>query len=254
MADFGEIIPFGEQDRQLLRLNGAQLDVVRSGELLGPEEPYLATDVYQGEFGVDSYALVIPRPQERPFYYMAEEGPAGVYDEERVDYRVGDDPVRRAHFLNTEQGFAIERTVVAPTDVIERLRTDKFLGPALIDKACLEGTVSPKLDEEYELGAHDSFGYTTDELLRPVRQRILDRLETATGTKYEIMRLYPSWHSHRVYGSVLGEISQACQATVTNFDEILAILSRDMPRLHRFDDPQFALGQVALALPPAEAE
>lgn len=245
-------------ERQLLVVPGVELDQVQGGEIIKSEDPYLASDVYQNSFGVASFALGIPHPAERPVVYEGE-GTAGPYHgdgEDAVDPAIRENPIKRAHFYNTDRGFAIVRTVIAPKEVDATLHEDKFLGPAVIDKCCLEGTVPSDLDEQtmqtglfepaswLALPGDRDWDHPGD--INPYADRIRQRLQAATGSEYELLREYPSWHSYRVYREVLEQIIQGCQATVANFDEVLSLLAKDAPKLHDFEEQAINTGAIAL--------
>lgn len=256
----GELALYHE--RPLVVLPGAELDQVRSEEV-GEALPdvYLGTDVYQGEFGVTSFGLVVPRPSQRPVVYYPEEGPVwgfgdGSSDTDDLVYR---DPIEKARHVGTAKGFAVVRAVIAPKEIEEGFRTDRYLGPAIIDKCCLEGTVED-LDEETSLAANTSdesiaidasaelaMGRKGLERYIPVMSRIKERLQESTGAEYTVLREYPSWHSYRVYQQVLDEVSKGCQATVANFDEVISRLaSESMNKLHNFEGQAIAAGRIAL--------
>jgi hypothetical protein len=259
----GEIIPYQEQ--RLLVLPGAELDAIQPGEIVKSTEPYLGTDVYIGSYGVASFGLFVPKPQIRPTVYYPGEGP--VSNSPNSDETTEDDggqyannPLRRFHYHGTEKGFAVIRTILAPIAVSQKLEEDQHLGPALINKSCLEGTVPDELDEMTELEEPESrwssSGVVLDKTLLTVEMRyedepnpytikVLNQLQAATGTSYNLLREYPSWHSYRAYRPVMEAMIQGCQATVANFDEVLALLAKDMTRLHDFSAAQ--LGRTSLA-------
>ncbi|HEX5797859.1 MAG TPA: hypothetical protein VFX79_00750 [Candidatus Saccharimonadales bacterium] len=262
-ATEGQLALYNE--RQIIAVPGAELDQVQSGEVVRSEDPYLASDVYQNSFGVASFALGIPHPSQRPVVYEGE-GTAGPYHGDGEDHpspSISGDPVKRAHFYNTDRGFAIVRTIIAPTEVTTALHEDKFLGPAVIDKCCLEETVPSDLDEQTMQtgllepaswlalpGARD---WDHIEGINPYTDRIRQRLQAATGSEYELLREYPSWHSYRVYREVLEQIIRGCKATVANFDEVLSLLSKGTPKLHDFKGQSIEVGKVAL-LPEGKSE
>ena len=243
------------------------MDQVRSEEI-GEAIPdvYLGTDVFQGEFGVTSFGLVVPRPTQRPVVFYPEEGPTwGLGDgSSNVDDQIYKDGLHKARHVGTAKGFGVVRAVVAPKEIEEGFRSDRFLGPAVIDKCCLDGTVED-LDEETSLAANTSdlsfvmdasaelvVGRKSLEKYIPVMTRLKQRLQESTGANYIVLREYPSWHSYRVYQQVLGEVAKGCQATVANFDEVISKLGGDsMGKLHDFEGQAVGVGKVAL-LPKGE--
>lgn len=246
------------QERKLVAMPAAELDTVRSGEVVESPDVYLGTDVFQGEYGVTSFGLVVPRPKQRPVVYYPEEGPTwGIGDgSSDIDDQIYRDDIHKAHHVKTRQGFAVVRAVLAPKEIQDGFREDRFLGPAIIDKCCIEGTVSG-LDEEDSLASNTSDGLhdfdaspslAVDlESYRPVIQRLKDRLQETNGAEFVVLREYPSWHSYRVYKEVLDEITRGCQGTIVNFDEVLSRLAGDsITRLHDFEKQSVAAGKVAL--------
>jgi hypothetical protein len=82
--------------------------------------------------------------------------------------------------------------------------------------------------------------------LNPYSQHVATHLEAVTGTHYDLLREYPSWHDgYRVYASVMQAMVKGCQATVANFDEALALLAKDVTPVHDFGARQ--LGRTSLA-------
>lgn len=259
----GELVEYAS--RRLVVLPGAELDAVQPGEVVKSDAPYLGTDVYVGSYGVASFGLFVPHPLIRPTVYHPGEGPVSnpANSDERDEDDGGqyaDNPLRRFHFRGTEKGFAVIRTILAPGVVMDRLEEDRHLGPALINKACLEGTVSPELDEMTDLEepeswhsssgvvlpeAKDDFEMTQKGAINSYAGRVIGHLQATTGTEYGVLREYPSWHSYRTYRTVLDEMIRGCQATVANFDEILALLGKNVTRLHDFEAAQ--LGRVTLS-------
>lgn len=250
----------------MLVLPGGELDAVQPNELVKAEpQPHLGTDVYMGSYGVTSFGLVVPRPLIRPTVYFPGEGPVGNFahkEGEDVDphNQYPENPLRAFHFSATEHGFAVIRTVLAPVAIKAKLESDRHLGPAIIDKSCLDGTVSAELDEMTELeepeSTHSSSGVVLPEArdnfklrekgtVNPHTDRIRSQLQENTGEEYELLREYPSWHSYRAYKLVMEEMMHGCQATVANFDQILSLLATDMPRIHDFSAAR--LGHTSLA-------
>lgn len=225
----GELVPF-EGSTQLI-LPASRLDIVEHGDKVTPDGVYLATDVIQGSYGAAAFGLVIPRPEfPRPTYFIAQEGPAGTYedrsDEEREQMFPGN-PLRQSHFFGTMDGFIMLRTVALPYSVREKLSEDEFLGPALVDKACKEDIITPEdFDEEYKLSVSNSIGWETADLrLEPVENRLLGRLAAIHGEPYVIEREYVSWHSYRAYAQVVGSVAEASHKTVTKLDRLLGMLA-----------------------------
>lgn len=263
-ASEGELVEYQEQ--RMLVLPGGELDTVQPGGIVKAEaQPYLGTDVYVGSYGVASFGLVVPHPLIRPTVYFPGEGPVG-----NSEYREGEDldpggqyadnPLRALHFRATEKGFAVIRTVLAPATIKAKLESDRHLGPAIIDKCCLDGTVPPEMDEMTELEepeslysssgvvlpeAEGNYELQRDGAVNPHTGRILQGLQESTGTEYELLREYPSWHSYRAYKSVMDQIITGCQATVANFDRVLSMLAPDMPRIHDFEAAR--LGHTSMA-------
>ena len=233
MTDFGEIIAFRDtHDQRLVQLPAAELDTMQEEELAINHQAYLGTDVFQGMYGVTSFGIVVPRPHNRPRYYSAQEGPCGDYEEEDVDYT---DLVRKAHFLNAELGFAVVRTVIAPVEVVTKLRSDRYLGVAVVDKCCLDEVLPEDFDEDHELDLSAALRHDKAEAVDITQKRVQAEVEATTGHMYTAIREYPSWHGYRMYNSVMTDITEACKATVANFDELLTMLRTDLQPLYPFD-------------------
>lgn len=231
----GEIVPFGEQ--KLLVYGPDVIDPVASIDLREPAEVYLAGNVFQGEYGPASFALVVPHPQPRPFYYTASEGTSGTWDDnsnQEIEEAFARDPLHASHFYNTNKGFAVVRTVVAPVRVWDRLKTDRFLGPAVINKCFLEGTVPDNFDEEESLDLKSSLGDEKYERVDALYEQILGNIAAAGGEEFTYLRTHASWHSYRLYETVVGQVQEACRITVANFDEILGLFAKDLTKLHDF--------------------
>lgn len=233
MTAFGELIPFGDSsDQRVVQWPAVQLDAMQEEELAIDHEAYLGTDVFQGMYGVTSFGVVVPRPHNRPRYYNAQEGPCGDYEEEDVDYT---DPVRKAHFVNASLGFAVVRTVIAPNEVVTRLRSDRYLGEAVVDKCCLDQVLPEDFDEDHELDLTGALEHDKAEAVDITQKRVQGEVEAVTGRMYTAIREYPSWHGYRMYASVMTDITEACKTTVANFDEILSMLRTDLQPLYPFN-------------------
>lgn len=234
-----DIVPVGEQ--RALVLKGREALPVSQQDLKEPSEVYLGTPVFQGEYGVASFALVIPRPNPRPSYFIAQEGPCGSYgdindpeNQESIQQQFDGDFERASHYYSTDRGFSVVRVVAAPLNVVDKLKSDRFLGPAVINKCTLDGTVPYEFDEETGLSLYDSVGQEKIEEIEKIEDPILRNLGKVSNTEFRSLRYYPSWHSYRLYGTVMDQINDGCQRTVANFDQILAMMIRDLPRLHDF--------------------
>jgi hypothetical protein len=252
-----ELVPF--QDSTQLVLSAASMELVNQGETVGSEQVYLATDMIQGQYGQTAFGLVIPRPgRARPSYYSAEEGPCGDYDNVSTDerlYRSPQDTLRHAHYYNTLQGFVMLRTVALPKSLSRTLGADKFLGPAVLDKSCLEDTINPDdFDEEYGLWIRDSIGWTmSDDHLSPVEDRLMQRLADVHGEDYGIARQYVSWHSYRAYAQTVEATAQASRATVANLNKVFGLLIKT-PTLPIFDQAEQITVPTLLELTPTQPE
>lgn len=235
-----EIAVYNNQPQ--LRLPASEIEAVPPGELVATERMYLGTEISQGQYGVAAFGLVIARPESRPFYYMVEEGPAGSYDHhyrydnpEREAWKARD-PLSYSHHFDTANGFAVLRTVVTPVSIREKLSKDRFLGPAVIDKSCHEDTIDPKLfEEEYNLGIRGCIGDDACDELHVVRGRILRRLAELHGEEFALIRQFPSWHSYRMYATVIGALTTGNRATVANFDQVLTLLGGELRPLPIFE-------------------
>lgn len=248
MTAFGEIIPFGSShDQRLVQIPAADIETLTSDELEVNNEAYLGTDLFQGMYGVTSFGVVVPRPNNRPRYYNAQEGPCGDYEEEDLEFalEITENPIRKAHYIDTKLGFAVVRTVIAPSEVLARLHSQRFIGPAIIDKCCLDDTIPSDFDEDLELGLGQALGHDKAKGIDVAQKRVVNQVEATTGKLYAFVREYPSWHSYRVYASVMNQVTEACKATVANFDEVLMMINSDLTPLHPFD-PDTPLGRIAL--------
>lgn len=231
----GQIVPFKEQ--KLLVFKTESVDLVTPKDLLHPSEVYLGGDIFQGEYGVVSFPLVIPYPEPRPRYFIAEEGAAGDCDDFTEDellqrFGANPDPVTLSHFLNTAKGFAVVRLIAAPKSIARRINSDRFLGQALIDKCSLEDTVPSEMHEELKLDTYSALRHKKHEKMTDFVDNVIGNLSSSSGENFVTLRSYPSWHNWRLYGSVMSQISDGCRQTVANFDQLLAILARDLPKVY----------------------
>lgn len=219
----GEIVR-AENLLPYLRVGSHAIAALEASETDPDNELYLAGDIVVGEYGVAAFNVVVPHPEERPSYFSVDEGPCGPYHIRDFEGTpIGENPMRLAHFLNTEQGFAAVRTVIAPTSVEDFLRGDRHLGPALVKKASLDGVMPGGFDEEERLPVWHALGYRTHEQRY---EPFVERVKQAAGFEdYARLCAYTSWHPYRAYNSVDAALREASTRTVRNFDQMLAILT-----------------------------
>jgi|GEM_PF-6688595 len=197
-----------------LRVAGTAVERAIADEVDANNELYVTGDLVSGEYGVTACNVIIPNPAPKPFYFSVEEGPLSNLDGPHV-------------------GFAAVRLVLAPTSVDEVLKRDRHLGPALIDKACLDGVVPDGWAEESELWIAEALGSDIyDNKFEP----LLEAVKCAYGLgQYTLFRYYASWHRWQEYNSVDAVLRQAAIRTVNNFDHLLSVLmGPQLPRTHDF--------------------
>lgn len=218
---------------------------------------YLAAPIYRSSFGIEGYLLVDHHPEQRWHSYT--DGnctgvPYHIGEPSYCDHDVPptNDPIRLAHFLNTDQGFKLVRFFHLPEAVIKAFAEDKFLGDRLIEK-CIQDRTLPEYFDEDPVSIH----YLDQE----DRQSIGRTLAVINSAYNELAadwvadvpphRLYFSFHPWPWASLVIKIGEESIAKALVNFDRTLESLN---PRVI-LERRQFVLqdGQSPdrLTLPPA---
>ena len=168
--------------------------------------------------------------------------------------KIREDPIRLAHYINTDKGFKMIRYFLIPHNVKEFLLQDKFLGEPMIDKCCGETPMPEWFDEEKAIEVFESFkgddeGYR---LISSVIEGITPKLKQIGETKFGKRDLrhehYLSFHPWQFYQTVIQVGEASVIAAIGNFDKILSMLD-GRGTLMRRDLQTTGAQEYRLALP-----
>lgn len=217
------------------------------------ERYYLVAPIYRSSFGVEGYLLVDHHPEERWHSYTDRDC---IY----VPYKMGessycghdvpptDDPIRLAHFFDTDQGFKLVRFFHLPEAVIQTFAEDTFSGAHLIEKSISDRTLPKNFDEVQvalnllsgeKYGALQSLGRALT-LVNPAYSELTDDRYPKWGT-VPAHRVYFSFHPWPWYNLVIQIGEQSIIKALINFDRVLERMN-----------PEVVLERRELILPDAE--
>jgi hypothetical protein len=229
------------------RLEG-ELAVSQSGlELL--QDLSVATPIHVGRCGAVGFGIMVRKLEEaRPSFFGSDRVSGhGDWDDLSRDEQVatGMDSAtheERARHFGTRNGFMIVRQTLLPSGLANALRTERFIGPAMIDKCAREVFEdNDSLGEDYDHYLSTLLeGALSEDSMYSQIQRLTDLIIESLGnyqlpidSRLSLARSFASWHGYPYYHSVIGRISGACRATVENFDQLT--------RRFQIETPQFAL-------------
>jgi len=125
---------------------------------------FIPNEVVIGEYGVTGFVVIDSRPEKRWESYT-DPDLFGVYHtlENHCGHLPSEpkkDPLRLAHYVNTDKGFKMIRYFLLPLKVHDLFRSDEDIGEGLIAKCC-KADIPKWLDEEYALLVFGN--YSTEE-------------------------------------------------------------------------------------------
>lgn len=196
------------------------------------ERYYPVSPIYRGRFGVEGYLFVDHHPEER-WHSYTEDGCSMVpYHRGEPSYcghdvPPTDDPIRLAHFFNTDQGFKLVRFFHLPEVVTQAFAEDEFSGDHLIEK-CIRDKTLPKNFDEVKVrldllrlgGDLESLGRALS-LVNPAYSSIADEHGFPNWRALPEHRVYFSFHPWPWYNIVTQIGEQSIMKALIHFDNAL---------------------------------
>ncbi|MBI2443113.1 MAG: hypothetical protein HYV40_04380 [Candidatus Levybacteria bacterium] len=198
-------------------------------EILDEQRYYVEGDIVVSNFGIVGFILMDSRPSPRSVTYeiddwvMPRNEPPG-----RLEKICEQDPIRRAHFVDTVKGFRMFRYFALPQRVRDFfLEGDEWLGEPMIHKCIQAGTLHKEFDEEHakldyaiDWGVAHSRPKIVDEI---IRQEIPEANEDAYSITANVGHyVYLSYHPWVVYPPVVSEGRESILRAMANFDRVLS--------------------------------
>ncbi|MFH1316686.1 MAG: hypothetical protein ABII01_04155 [Candidatus Woesearchaeota archaeon] len=254
------------EDNQIILYEGSPLERIASSDIvLRTDKPlmeqkrlFLASDVVVGEYGVTGFVVVDNKPEKRWISYTEGDKTGVSWDPEyhSLEFTMYglDEPLRKAHFANTDEGFKMIRYFILPSNVSQFFRTDKFLGYPMIDKCCREGTLPEEFDE-VEVNPVYAFHGEEREIIDRIIERISPNLQQIGESRFSWEdfghQVYFSFHPWQTYKPVLEAGEESVVRAVRNFDQFLSRFD-ERKKLQRRDLEIQGAQEYKGVLPPSE--
>ncbi len=191
---------------------------------------FIASSVYVGKYNQAGFVIVDRNPDKRPFWtgsdiirYSPDQVEREI--EQHKKYGVGI-PEEKRYFYDTTGGMAALRYFAISDELMDILRKDYFLGPAMIRKICEEAAVPEDFDEipvcppdirepiwEYnDEDAMEKNGLKTviDQALLPLKER--------TGADY-VSQEYVTYFPPAAYPLIVSTLEESVRDVVARFDQ-----------------------------------
>ncbi len=184
---------------------------------------FLPAEVIVGRYGVVGMVIADNRPEYRWVSYDDGEW-TGIGYRESDMYGVTD-PVKRAHFLNTESGFSLLRTFALPAQIAEVFDRDKFLGEPMIEKCACDSV----FDEGVEFDERRALPeYQPVKNALPLMETIAQAAWHSAGIpgdktyEWKQYRTWISFHGWFVFSQAIVQAQLALEKAIGNFDYFLS--------------------------------
>ncbi len=189
---------------------------------------FLPTEILISQHGIVGMLIADTKPEKRNVTYTDSEWTGISVDTERWAQEFANDPVRRAHYVDTENGFSFYRIFALPDSAVQNFAKDRFLGNPMIEKCICDGVFGEgvELDEIQasagerpiskvmpliELLAHA--GWQHAGLKEPADKGIINQ--------YTQIWSWISFHGWFDYRNALKHAQGAMEQTIQNFDHFL---------------------------------
>lgn len=197
--------------------------------LVSQKRFFLVGEVLVSNYGIVGMLLGDGKPESRKASYSD-----GDWIGVSVDHMEGtfpDDPIREAHYANTQNGFSVIRVIVLPPRVESFFRTDEFLGRPMIEKCACQGVFETEFDEEF---GSPSFLPIADALscIQGIAAAALSNAGVQGGGNDGSVYSWISFHSWVVFESVKDEARIALERSLGNFDGFIEKTGSRIERLH----------------------
>lgn len=249
----GDIVLYEGSPLERIAASAVGLETV--AKPLKKPQIYLASDVIVGAYGVTGFVLVDIKPERRWVSYTNSDWFGVTFEtsgNHLLKFEVESDPVRRAHFFDTNEGFKMIRYFIMPDNVQEFFTRDKFLGEPMVDKCCRDGTLPEDYDEDPVSSNHAIYDESGD-ILEAVLKTINPSFGVpAFSTERMGHRIYFSFHSWQLYKPVLEVGEESVVRAIRNFDTFLSRFDQTK-QLQRRELPLEAAVAYSRVLPTTPA-
>lgn len=275
----------GERDPGLLTVKAGELLRLQGGGLTTESSPlYIASDLQVSQYGIRGLVLVDSAPENRTSSYYSNGHynsgePVSGSDNPGSDDIGGTNEYTIRHY-GTRHGFKALRLFVLPESVDEFMRTDKWIGEAMLSK-CMEQDTTPKDFYEQPVSLSDALmtdhGKSLGEEIAIEKKKvavlagILLLADPTTslsnfqdrdgGWEYPYhgsnnQRAYISFHPWMLYKPVLDTLALSTTKALQNFDEMLGMFDRTgverTKAVKAWDSDANRLNGISIALPQIE--
>ncbi len=188
---------------------------------------YLAGDIVINDFGIVGFVLIDKQPEQRWNSYTDPElFGEGTNVPVVLEEVCKNDPIRKAHFLGTKNGFKMIRYFALPQNIRDFFQRDRFVGEGYIHKCAQEGTLQEDFDEEQV----KSDFWLSEKGSPALVEAIVDSTiphgsdyDSGFKTRIDIGRyIYVSFHPWVVYPPVVQEGQESIYRAMANFEELLS--------------------------------
>jgi|Napbiome12C3dose_1001474.scaffolds.fasta_scaffold00001_354 hypothetical protein len=201
------------------------------------ERYFPAAPFYRSAFGIEGYLFVDHHPEARWHSYTRGDCVHVPYHRGKPSYcghdvPPTDDPIRLAHFFNTDQGFKLVRFFHLPEGVAQAFEEDAFSGDHLIEKCTRDRTLPQNFDEEpVSLTFLDNDDTNLKSLVKALTPINPAYSELASGSVLTAPnhRVYFSFHPWPWYNLVVRIGEESLIKALVNFDTVLERMSPQVP-------------------------
>ncbi len=184
---------------------------------------FIPTNVLISQYGIVGMLIADNKPESRKVSYSESEWIGVSASEEQ--FHTNGDPVRKAHYANTENGASFIRAFALPANVREVFARDKFLGEPMIDK-CIDDETVPEEFDELELGQSERPASEACDLITAVASagwQAAGITEIGAFEKH-YLRARISFHGWFAFQQAVDIAQTGIISALRNFDEFLGHL------------------------------
>lgn len=187
---------------------------------------FLPSQVLVSRYGVVGMLVADSKPEHRKCSYTEGDWYMDYHpksewdlkDDRGIDY----DPVRRAHFVGTEQGFSLIRAFGLPQQVADVFARNRFLGEPFIEQCACDVAFEVEFDE---MPSHINWSPVKDAM--PLIQTVAMAGWEAAGLPHDTVkewqqfRTWLSFHGWFAFAQAAEQGQLALAKAIQNFDSLL---------------------------------
>lgn len=185
---------------------------------------FLPGEVLVSRYGIVAMLVVDSRPKHRKVSYTDTEVTGINWSEKwHRENITGYDPIRRAHFVNTEEGFSIIRAFALPPQVVKIFKSDGFLGEPMIAKCVCDQAFDMPFDE-MEASTNQSPIEEALPLIEAVAFAVWEAARIPADFEMYEWQQYRTWlsfHGWFAFAQAIEQGQLALTRAVSNFDSFL---------------------------------